>query len=115
MVQRSEDLPIRRSPTTEMDWGLEAPIREKILDTSRARPKNCAGSLMATRFRYGFASFIGLKRAHFFHHLPDRMRSPNPQAQQINLETESDRRVFLQQLTTKHLFQREPQSVFGQV
>src|SRR5258705_1058362 len=53
MKLSSDDLPIRRSPTTEMDCGLDAPMREKILETSRARPKNCAGSLIATRFRYG--------------------------------------------------------------
>ena len=42
MKLSSDDLPIRRSPTTEMDCGRDAPMREKILATSRVRPKNCA-------------------------------------------------------------------------
>jgi hypothetical protein len=29
------------------------------------------------------------KRANFFHHLPYRMRTANPQSEQINLETKS--------------------------
>src|SRR5882724_7462878 len=129
MKLSSDDLPIRRSPTTEMDCGRDAPMREKILETSRARPKNCAGSLIATRFRYGlrgisaanlpqldanpllgFALFAApssiLERPYLFHHLPDRMRPTDPQSKQINLEAESIRCVFLQQLAAEHLFQR---------
>ena len=44
---------MRRSPTTEIDCGRDEPMREKIFETSRVRPKNFAGSLIATRFKYG--------------------------------------------------------------